>query len=229
LLSKPALILQHGPLGSPGLLGEWLDERGLASVVHRAWEDPFPDPTDYGFIASLGSERSAGDREPEWIPREIELLADAIDHDIPVLGLCFGGQALSIALGGGVDVLPEPEIGWVPVDSTDASIPTGPWVQYHRELMRVPPGACELARSPVGPAAFRSGRHLGLQFHPEADGPLFDCWARMDPRLPETGLTPAVLAAQSAVHSDAARGRAFQLFDGWFAGTFREQRSAAPV
>jgi GMP synthase-like glutamine amidotransferase len=224
LLSKPALILQHGPLGTPGRLGEWLDERGIAVVVHRTWEDPLPDPADYGFIASLGSQFSATDRDPEWIPREIELLADAVEQDIPVLGLCFGGQALSVALGGGVDVLPTPEIGWVAVDSTDASVPLGPWVQYHREVMRVPPGARELARSPVGPAAFRSGRHLGLQFHPEADGVLFDAWARMDPTLPETGITPSELAAQSAIHSEAARAQAFQLFDGWFAGAFGLER-----
>lgn len=223
------LVLVHGELGGEALLGEWLAERGVGYEVRDVSKLPMPALDGFAFVASLGSEESANDGGLAWVTEEIALLREAVARAVPVLGLCFGGQALSIALGGGVDVLPEPEIGWVAVDSTDPSIPTGPWVQYHRELMRVPPGACELARSPVGPAAFRSGRHLGLQFHPEADGPLFDCWARMDPRLPETGLTPAVLAAQSAVHSDAARGRAFQLFDGWFAGTFREQRSAAPV
>ena len=34
-------------------------------------------------------------------------------------GLCFGGQALSLALGGGVDRLARPEIGWFPIEAVD--------------------------------------------------------------------------------------------------------------
>lgn len=177
-----------------------------------------PDPRGFAFVASLGSIRSATALEPAWIPGEVAALRRAVEEDIPVLGLCFGGQALSVALGGGADPLPRAEIGWIPVESRDRSVPRGPWLQYHSELMRVPPGARELARSPVGPAVFRIGPHMGTQFHPEADAALADLWARKDPKLAEAGLTPDDVAAQSAAHAEAARAHAFALFDGWMFG-----------
>lgn len=214
MLSKPGVILQHGEDGPPVRFGEWLRERELPFVIHRAAEQPPPDPEQFAWVASLGSERSAADTDG-WVPREIEMLRDTVAAGVPVLGLCFGGQALSAALGGGIEVLARPEIGWIAVQSFDPAIPTGPWLQYHFDLMHIPPGAQELARSPAGPSVFRHGRHLGIQFHPEADAPLVDLWARTDPHLPGTGITPEQLAAQSAQHAGPAREQAFRLFDFW--------------
>lgn len=215
MLSKPGLILQHGEDGPPCRFAEWLRDRELAFVVHRVWERPPPDPCDYAFVVSLGSEQSAAQRDTAWVPQEITALRVAIAADVPVLGLCFGGQALSLALGGGVGVLPAAEIGWIPVRSDDDGIPAGPWLQYHFDQMHVPPGGLELACSPAGTAAFRHGRHLGLQFHPEADAALVDVWARSDPKLPGTGITPEQLKAQSALHAQDARHQAYRLFDHW--------------
>jgi GMP synthase-like glutamine amidotransferase len=219
-VSKPGLILQHGLDGPPARFAEWLSDRGISFVVHQADERPAPDPADYAFVASLGSECSAATTDG-WVPDEIETLRHAVAADVPVLGLCFGGQALSLALGGGTEVLGTPEIGWLAVRSEDDEIPTGPWLQYHYELMQVPPGARELARSPAGVAAFRHGRHLALQFHPEADGAMLAGWARSDPKLKATQITPEQLDAQSALHSEAARSRAFVLFDRWAQASLR--------
>jgi GMP synthase-like glutamine amidotransferase len=227
LSSRPALILQHGEAGPPTRLGEWLSDRRLPFVVHRIWEEPPPAIDEFAFVASLGSQYSVTARDPSWIRWELDALRGAVRSGVPVLGLCFGGQALSVVLGGGVDVLARPEIGWIAVESVDGfdgSMPTGPWLQYHRELMRVPPGARELARSPAGPAAFTYGLHLGVQFHPEADAALADVWARRgDTMLAESGLTREQLAAQSARYAPAARAQAFALFDRWLTGALADQ------
>jgi GMP synthase-like glutamine amidotransferase len=219
--TKPALILQHGRLGPPVRVAEWLDERGLPYVVHHAHEDSPAEltPGDYAFIVSLGSQHSAGATDPEWIPAEVAALRGAIDDGVPVLGLCFGGQALSLALGGGIDVLAQPEIGWVPVETLDGgAVPAGPWLMWHTEQMRVPPGARELARSSAGPAAFSAGPHLAVQFHPEVDVERVRAWAERDEHLAAVGLTPEDVVAQSEVHAPAAREQAFALFDQWRAG-----------
>jgi GMP synthase-like glutamine amidotransferase len=214
MLSKPGLILQHDKDGPPARFELWLRARGLAFEVHPVWERPPPNPWDYSFVASLGSERSAADADG-WVPTEIAMLRDAAAAEVPVLGLCFGGQALAVALGGGIQVMDVPEIGWISLDSFDPAIPVGPWLQYHHDRIELPPGARELARSPAGAAAFRHGRHLGLQFHPEADAELLDLWARIDPRLSEAGVTVQELAEQSAEFSDAALDQAYRLFDNW--------------
>ena len=88
-------------------------------VVHHAGSDGAARPEDFEVVVSLGSQHSATASEPGWVPEEIAVLRAAVDADVPVLGLCFGGQALSLALDGGVDVLDQPEIGWFPVETAD--------------------------------------------------------------------------------------------------------------
>ena len=74
-----------------------------------------------------------------------------------------------MALGGSVEVLDEPELGWHTIE-TDAPelVAAGPWLQWHFEAFTTPPGAEELARSPACAQAFRLGPHLAVQFHPES-------------------------------------------------------------
>jgi GMP synthase-like glutamine amidotransferase len=215
-VSKPGVILQHGPDGPPGLLEDFLAARGIPHRIHPVWEEPIGDLADAAFVVSLGSECSAGGTAPAWIPAEVEALRGAVAADVPVLGLCFGGQALALALGGGVHRTAVPEIGWVAVESDDPEIPPGPWAQYHYELLEVPPGAQELARSPGGPAAFRARIHLGVQFHPEVKGPQMDAWLDTDPNLPADFDRDAA-RRDTARYAPAAAEQAEQLFAGWFA------------
>ena len=168
-----------------------------------------------GWIASLGSAHSVNDPEPTWISTEVALLGRAVDAGTPVLGLCWGGQALAAALGGVVGPAPAAENGWLAVRSTDPAIPAGPWLHYHSEIFTVPDGATELARSPAGPGAFRLGPHLGLQFHPEADAARAAVWAAKDPD--QSAASRITLAAAGARWGPPARALAFALFDGWFA------------
>ena len=213
--SAPGLILQHGPAGPPDILGEWLHERGIAYELHRAWEEPPPPVEGRPFVASLGSPDTAGEGGPSWVRDEIETMRRAVEADVPVLGLCFGGQTLAIALGGGLVRAREPEIGWLPVESEDESVPAGPWAQYHYEVIRLPPGARELARTPAGPAAFRAGPHTGTQFHPEATPERMSTWIRMAKELPP-GITPELIDEQGARHGGRAREQAWRLFDSWW-------------
>lgn len=214
--SRPALILSHSENGTPWRLGEWARERSIPFVVHHSWESPPElDPSAYRFIAPLGAAPSVNDTEPSWIPAELAFLRRAVQCGTPVLGLCWGGQALSVVLGGTVGPAPAPEKGWLAIDSHDPEIPAGPWGHYHSETFTVPDGAIELARTAVGPSAFRIGPHLGLQFHPEATPEVMAVWAREDPK--QSDASRAALDAQGARFSEAARPLAFALFDAWWA------------
>lgn len=216
-MSKPGILLQHGPHGPSGLLGDFLEARGIEARTVPVWEvAPGPDLDDAPFVVSLGSEFSAGGSTPSWVPAEVAALRAALAADVPVLGLCFGGQALALALGGGVHRMAHPEIGWVHVDSDDPEVPSGPWAQYHYELLEVPDGAQEIARSPAGAAAFRSGPHLGLQFHPEVTPAQMDEWLGMDPDLPASVDREAAVRDGARCGADAAQ-RAHALFAAWFA------------
>jgi GMP synthase-like glutamine amidotransferase len=212
---RPGLILQHAVTGPPGRLGSWADDRGIDYRVHLSSESaPDFDPAQFGFIASLGSAHSVNDRELEWIATEVELLRRAVAADVPVLGLCWGGQALASALGAPVQAAPLHEKGWLAVTSEDAAIPDGPWLHYHTEIFGVPRGAVALARSPAGPAAFRTGKHLGLQFHPEADLPMAIGWAAKDPD--QTDASRARFTAEGERWDRPAGTLAYALFDAWW-------------
>jgi len=215
-MSTPGIILQHGPYGPPGHLAAFLDEAEIPHRIHHVWEDGVPDLTGARFAVSLGSQFSAAGTDPPWVPGEVEALRRAVAHDVPVLGLCFGGQALALALGGSVHRSPAPEIGWVAVASTDPEIPSGPYGQFHYESFSVPPGAHEVARSPGGPAAFRQGPHLGVQFHPEVTHAQLSEWLTLDPDLPPTVDREGIIREGERCGPDAAE-RARRLFAAWLA------------
>lgn len=215
---RAGLILQHSDQGLPGRLGEWLRARGIPFSVHRSWETPPDlDPRAYGFVASLGSVRSVNDAEPPWIPTEVAFLGRCVEAGTPVLGLCWGAQALARALGATVGPAPVAEKGWVEVRSEDPMIAPGPWLYYHTESFTIPAGADGLGHSPGGPAGFRLGPHLGVQFHPEAGAQDAARWALHDPE--QTDASRRALAAQAQRWDAGAARAAPALFDAWWATT----------
>src|SRR4051794_29110719 len=93
---KPVLIRQHVESAPAGLLAAWLEARGLRHEVNRSWLGaPLPDPRDYAFVASLGHDHMAGDTHVPAVAAEHALLGRALAHDVPVLGLCYGGPGLA--------------------------------------------------------------------------------------------------------------------------------------
>jgi len=200
-----ALVLQHEEPSPPGLVAAWLADHGADVDVYRIdLEERTIDPDDYDVIVSLGSEFAAFDDDRPFVAREVALLRRAVDDDVPVLGLCFGGQMLARVLGGENHRAEQAEIGWLPVRSSDPDlVPEGPWFQWHFDTFSVPPGASVVAETDVGPQAFVYGRSLGLQFHPEVTAEIMDEWVRVyrheldadgvdpDALLDETGRTIA--------------------------------------
>lgn len=214
------LILQHGADGPPGILGEWLTERAIEHEVHSTWRDPLPErPEDYGWIATLGSEHTPGaPGAPAWVDDEIAFLRAGLAAETPVLGLCFGGQALAVAAGGSVLAAEPAQIGWIEIETDDPDlIPPGPWVHHHYDQLQPPAAATTLATSAAGPAAFTLGRSLGVQFHPEATPAIATKWARLGAaRLAPMGIDQAQLAAEGERAGPGAARAARRLFDTWW-------------
>jgi GMP synthase-like glutamine amidotransferase len=211
-----ALILQHEDPTPPGLIGRWLVEQGAEVEVFRIdLEDREVDSTRYDLLVSLGSEFAAFDDTKPFVPREARLLERAVEHDVPILGLCFGGQLLARVLGGRVFRGEEAEIGWLPVRSKDPElVPEGPWFQWHFDTFTVPEGADLVAESDVGPQAFVAGRSLGLQFHPEVTMEIMDDWIRAYPHeLEAEGVPPDQLMEETERRIGDSERMARQLFE----------------
>ena len=76
--------------------------------------------------------------------------------------------------------------------------------------------ATEIARTDVSPQAFRIGRSVGTQFHPEITPRLVRLWIGMGERaLRAHGVDPTVMAARTVDEAENNRARSDALVD-WF-------------
>lgn len=213
---RPGLVLHNEDAAPAALLGAWLRDRGMQHRTVRTWDEGVPeDPREYGWVVALGAGDSATQTEPRWVPDEIAFLRRAVDDDVPVLGICFGGQALSVALGG--EISPGTSLGWFEIETDEPDlVPGGPWLHFNYERFSIPDGATEIARSARGPGAFRIGPHVGLQFHPEVTHAIVEEWADSEAaKLAELGVERDDLRAQGERYAGHAAEQAVRLFDAW--------------
>jgi GMP synthase-like glutamine amidotransferase len=188
-------MLQPSDTDPPERLGDWLVGAGAELILCRPAADGVPQSLEGvdGVICMGGPMGAHDDAHHPWLAALRWLLAGAVAHRLPVLGVCLGGQLLAVATGGGVRRGVEgPEAGTLLVAKRDAAahdplfapLPLTPDViQFHHdEIHRLPPGATLLASSPrYANQAFRVGTAgYGLQFHIETSPAMVLSWASRD-------------------------------------------------
>jgi GMP synthase-like glutamine amidotransferase len=241
-VASKVLFLRNEHLATEALLGEAFTESGFdvdsfevvpADGIHSpACDVTFPDPTGYDVVVPLGARWPVYDEalRRTWVGAETQLIREAADAGIAVLGVCFGGQLLAQAFGGSVTRAPVPEIGWYDVDTDNADlVPGGPWFQWHFDRWTMPPGASEIARTANSSQAFVLGRCLALQFHPEIDLELLDEWLAddRDGEVVGAGLRHDELRARTTELADDAGKRVRGLVDGFLAHVMRQPRPSS--
>ena len=184
------LVFQHVPYEPLGTLDPLLKESGFRIRYVNFGRNPNERPSldKYAAIIVLGGPMNADqiDSYPNLLT-EVDVLREAIDRDMSVLGICLGAQLLAKALGGSVKRNPSREIGWYDVELTDDGatdpvlstfMPRQQVFQWHEDGIRLPPGAVHLASSPASDVqAFRHGEHAyGFQFHLEVSASLINRW-----------------------------------------------------
>ncbi len=212
------LVIEHEADSGAAMLGDRARWHGIDLDVRVPTAKNLPESTEgYDAVLSLGA--SPGVNDPDvawWLDAHLDLLRDADRRAIPVFGVCFGAQALSVALGGRVERASVPEVGWYTVRSTHPDlIESGQWLQWHVDCVAVtPPGATVLASSPVCVQAYAVGPHLAVQFHPEVTVAEVTSWSQGDPGgPPSAGTSSEDILAQFSELADAGRERANRLMD----------------
>jgi GMP synthase-like glutamine amidotransferase len=212
------LVLRHHDEDHAGLIGESFLARGFELEVVMMNEDaPTPSVVGFDALLILGSSSAVYDHEVEkaWFGRELGVIGEAGRLDVPVLGICFGAQALCLFHGGVVSRSPEPEIGWYQIEPTDDSdLETGPWFEFHFDRCTLPEEAQLWATTPRAIQAFSVGRNVGVQFHPEIDDEQLRDWLESSAdSARDFGHDIAELLAQTQREVPAARLRANRLVD----------------
>ncbi|MFC7229256.1 type 1 glutamine amidotransferase [Salinirubellus salinus] len=138
-------------------------------------EEQYPDTFDVDGFVVTGSRSSVYWDEP-WLPETKAWVREAIDRDLPALGICFGHQLLADVLGGTVEDMGEYELGYREVRKT-AGTPVlsgvgesfSVFVTHSDAVTELPPGAELVAENDYGVHGFRAGHVFGVQAHPEYD------------------------------------------------------------
>jgi len=231
------IVLKHVPYEGPGLIEDMLEGRGYPFRIVDVFEEGVPlSAAGFSGLVSMGGPMSANDGTAE-IAKEKELLLEAMDRDIPILGVCLGAQVLASALGASVYPGHHPEVGWGDVTLTengkDDPLLAGvdrvlPVLHWHGETFDLPEGAANLASSEkFQNQAFRFGSNAyGLQFHLEVDEEMVLEWLERD-REEENGIVSKPDAILKGISQNLARvrfggalviGRFLDLVAGWESG-----------
>ena len=125
-----------------------------------------------GFVLS-GGPKSVYEKDAPYIQKFI------LDSGLPILGICYGMQALTHALGGQVDASAQREYGPAEIElipgRDGATLPllenlSRVWMSHGDRITKMPPGFVALAKSGNSPFAAMGDfnrKYFGVQFHPE--------------------------------------------------------------
>lgn len=165
------------PAGGSGNFLRWTEGRAV-EVLRPAHGAALPlHLGSHAGVLITGSAASWADGVP-WGEPLLHLLRTAAEEGVPVLGVCFGHQALGAAFGRGVRKAPVPEVGWKEVRVHDATDPVlgalapGFCVFLSHEDEVVPdPGPLQVLAStalcPVAAVRLPGAPIWGVQFHAE--------------------------------------------------------------
>ncbi|MGH8688701.1 MAG: type 1 glutamine amidotransferase [Burkholderiales bacterium] len=204
---KPVAIFRHAPSEGPGYFASYLERKGTPWTL-LAVDEGRAVPRRaraYSGLVFMGGPMSVNDPLP-WIPRVLELIADAVREDVPVLGHCLGGQLIARAFGGEVHRAAVKEIGWGEVAVADNAV-ASEWLgatrafesfHWHGEAFSIPPGGTRvLGNARCANQAFALGRHFGMQCHVEMTEALVRDWVAGGAReIAESRESPGVQAPE---------------------------------
>jgi GMP synthase (glutamine-hydrolysing) len=187
---KPILVLQHVHHENMAGLESHFHRAGLAWHYVELFRQ-LPVRLDLAGAAGLvvlGGPMNVDevDKFP-FLAREVEWIREAVDAELPLLGICLGSQLLAKAMGAKVYPNAVKEIGWYEIElepaASDDVLFAGCTAretvfQWHGDTFDLPPGAVHLALSRAcRHQAFRYGRAAwGLQFHIEMTPATVDAW-----------------------------------------------------
>ena len=218
------LAFRHVPFEGLGLIENGLRAHGIGFDYADLYlpGSALPDLGDYQGLIFMGGPMSVNDNLP-YLILEQEIIRQAFQLRMPVLGVCLGSQLIAKALGGQVRRNPVKEIGWFDIELTEAGrrdpvlSPAGDRetvFHWHSETFELPPGAVLLASSErCLNQAFRLESYVyGLQFHLEVTQEMIVDWCRQEENCADVrelvgAIDPGYQARRLEVLSEDVFGR----------------------
>jgi len=240
------LVIQHVPYEILGTLDPLLRSYGfrIRYVNFGRHPDARPCIDGYHGLVVLGGPMNVDQTDAyPHLETEMRLIRDALEREIPILGVCLGAQLLARVLGARVFRNPEKEIGWYEVlptaegrrDPLLSHLGDGKKIyQWHGDTFEIPDGAAHLAQSQACPnQAFRWGeRSYGFQFHLEVDDAMITRWLEVPLMREEIAaeqgrICEHAIRRETELHGKNLEALSDQVFVG-FVSLFGELRRRGP-
>lgn len=187
---KTAVAIQHVAFEDVGNLSSVLkdnnfDLRSIHATQLGKRESLIQQPD---LLIILGGPIGANDHENyPFLNREMDIILDRIERNLPTLGICLGAQLIAKALGANVYSGTVKEIGWSPLTLTEEgrdnffsplSSDLTSVLHWHGDTFDLPSQAVRLAKSDVyeNQAFMLDVNTLALQFHPEVTMDGMEAW-----------------------------------------------------
>ncbi|WP_124552930.1 type 1 glutamine amidotransferase [Methylophilus methylotrophus] len=231
---KQVVVFRHACCEGAGYLGTFLARHAIPWCEVRIDKgEAVPDSVEaYSGIVLMGGPMSVNDDLP-WIPPLLQLIRQAVEKDVPLLGHCLGGQLISKALGGVVSKNPVKEIGWGQVQVADdpaardwfGDLQVFNSFHWHGETFSVPQGATHVLSSPYCVnQAYVMGKHIGLQCHIEMTPDMVKIWTEQWKNdIATSAVSPAVQSAETMLAKvnedcDVLHAVADRVYSRWIQG-----------
>jgi GMP synthase (glutamine-hydrolysing) len=175
-------LLEHDPIDlSETNMTNWAKKKGYSiAQTYVCKNEKLPPLDDFDWLMVMGGAPHVWEEDSlPWLIPEKAFIAQALDRNKIIFGVCFGAQLLAEALGGTVFQNDQEEIGWYEVTLTPEgqrsflfkNIPEKfTSFHWHSDHFSLPSGCTRLAYSEPTPnqAFVMEGKPVAaVQFHPE--------------------------------------------------------------
>ncbi|WP_153916002.1 type 1 glutamine amidotransferase [Shewanella sp. TC10] len=159
-------VIHHHPAEGAGRITDWANIYGHQLVHFMAPNNELPNLMNVDGLIILGGPMDVVEN-PAWMQAEQTLIKQAVNENMPIIGICLGAQLLASTLGAKLHALPEPELGWLPIKLVDNQVMQVP--QWHYQGFKFCDSKVSItANSTAWPQQmFVHQRQVGIQFHPE--------------------------------------------------------------
>ncbi|GEM44714.1 type 1 glutamine amidotransferase [Deinococcus cellulosilyticus] len=225
---KDIWIIQHIRQETPGTLAELLLERGFnLRTFHPYLGDTVPtQPENIAGLVVMGGPMGVYDKDTHPnLTQEMQLIQNAHQAQVPVVGICLGSQLIAASLGAEVRSSGYKEIGWYNVkrqSSTDPLFKNLPenfmGFHWHGDIFDLPEGAELLASSALTThQAYRVGASTyGLLFHMEVTPQIVQDMVQVfQDELAQEGLSGADILRETQSLLPELKQHARQVFGAW--------------
>ncbi len=219
-----AISLIHGP--SRALIVDHVLQRleVQSTSIRVDLGEAVPDLRAYDAVIFAGGEHRPDEFEESFFQAERERIMEALEADVPILGVCLGHQLLAYWLGG--EVKPGRwEIGWLPVTVNEAGLADPlladlgqtfyAFLWHGDQITRLPEEAELLAsteRCAVQAYRLRGRPVWGVQFNPQYDPVIAEGVIRAATSLPKYGYDLDEMVATGYREYDDLAGKLFGNF-----------------